>query len=93
MNEPPLTAGERTVSPDVRDDLRQRREPFTKIMSTVARIQPGCPMHDSIAEGVKNILLSLDGVNDVEVQLVWDPPWHPSMMPEPGRQLTGVKPY
>lgn len=51
----------------------------------------GCPMHDSIAEGVKNILLTLDGVTDVEVEVVWDPPWHPSMMTETGRAMTGVR--
>ncbi len=52
---------------------------------------PGCPMHDSIAEGVKNILLSLEGVAEVDVQVVWDPPWKPSMMTETGRRLTGVQ--
>lgn len=57
---------------------------------TMTLTTPGCPMHDSIAEGVKNILLSLDGVNDVNVEIVWDPPWHPSMMTETGRAMTGV---
>ena len=52
---------------------------------------PGCPMHDSIAEGVKNILLTLEGVRDVIVDIVWDPPWHPSMMTETARTLTGVR--
>ncbi len=56
-----------------------------KLTVTMTLTTPGCPMHDSIAEGVKNILLTLDGVNDVEVEVVWDPPWHPSMMSEQGR--------
>lgn len=51
---------------------------------------PGCPMHTSIAEGVRNILLTLDGVSNVEVEIVWDPPWHPSMMTDAGRAMTGV---
>jgi metal-sulfur cluster biosynthetic enzyme len=41
---------------------------------------PGCPMHESICWGVKCALLNLPGVDDAEVELVWDPPWHPSMM-------------
>ena len=41
---------------------------------------PGCPMHESICQGVKRALLSGEGVEDAEVELVWDPPWHPSMM-------------
>jgi metal-sulfur cluster biosynthetic enzyme len=45
----------------------------------------GCPMHDSIIGGVRLVLLNLDGVDDVEVETVWDPPWSPAMM-EPGAQ-------
>ena len=29
-------------------------------------------------------LLNLGGVEDAEVELVWDPPWHPSMMTDGG---------
>jgi metal-sulfur cluster biosynthetic enzyme len=52
---------------------------------------PGCPMHESISWGVKEALLNLDGVEEAEVDLVWDPPWHPSMMTELGRAATGVR--
>jgi metal-sulfur cluster biosynthetic enzyme len=41
---------------------------------------PGCPMHDSISWGVKNALMNLEGVADAEVEIVWDPPWDPSLM-------------
>jgi metal-sulfur cluster biosynthetic enzyme len=51
----------------------------------------GCPMHESICWGVKEALLNLDGVEEVEVELVWDPPWHPTMMTEVGRAATGVR--
>ena len=40
----------------------------------------GCPMHDSIVSGVKLVLLNLDEVEDVHVEVVWDPPWSPAMM-------------
>ena len=62
-----------------------------KLSVTMTLTTPGCPMHDSIAEGVKNILQTLEGVADVDVQVVWDPPWHPSMMTETGRAMTGVR--
>jgi metal-sulfur cluster biosynthetic enzyme len=62
-----------------------------KMTVTMTLTMPGCPMHDTIAEGVKNILLTLDGITDVEVQVVWDPPWHPAMMTETGRALAGVR--
>jgi metal-sulfur cluster biosynthetic enzyme len=51
----------------------------------------GCPMHESIAWGVKNALLNLEGVEEVEVEVVWDPPWNPSMMSEHGRECVGMR--
>lgn len=49
----------------------------------------GCPMHESLARGVQMALLNLDGIEEVEVDIVWDPPWHPSMMSEIGRKYVG----
>jgi len=54
---------------------------------------PGCPMHDSIRFGAEAALLGLEGVERAEVEVVWDPPWHPSMMTEFGRAATGVGSY
>lgn len=51
-----------------------------KVSVTMTLTTPGCPMHESICWGVKCALLNLEGVDDAEVELVWDPPWHPSMM-------------
>ncbi|HYG33977.1 MAG TPA: metal-sulfur cluster assembly factor [Clostridia bacterium] len=50
----------------------------------------GCPMHESIAWGVKMALLNLEGVEDAEVEVVWDPPWHPAMMTDDGRARMGI---
>ena len=58
---------------------------------TMTLTTPGCPMHESISWGVKNALTGLEGVKDVEVHIVWDPPWNPSMMTEAGREFTGVR--
>lgn len=40
----------------------------------------GCPMHDAIVNGVRLVLMNLNAVDDVEVELVWDPLWSPAMM-------------
>lgn len=50
----------------------------------------GCPMHESIAFGVQNALLELPEVEEVEVELVWDPPWSPARMTQEGRELLGI---
>lgn len=50
----------------------------------------GCPMHESMVHGVKFALMKLEQVQNVEVELVWDPPWSPAMMTPEGRELLGV---
>lgn len=51
---------------------------------------PGCPMHESLCQGVQNALISRPDVDEARVELVWDPPWQPSMMTDAGRAATGV---
>ena len=62
-----------------------------KVRVAMTLTTPGCPMHESISGGVKNALLNIEGITEVEVDIVWDPPWHPSMMTEVARQMTGVR--
>ena len=61
-----------------------------KIAVVMTLTTPGCPMHESIRWGAQNALLNLPGVEAAEVEVVWDPPWHPSMMTEFGRTATGA---
>ncbi len=61
-----------------------------KVRVVMTLTTPGCPMHESICQGVKNALLNLDAVDDAEVELVWEPAWEPSMMSASGRATTGV---
>ena len=62
----------------------------SKVTVTMTLTTPGCPMHESIAWGVECALLDLEGVEQVGVQVVWDPPWTPACMSEYGRERTGV---
>ena len=61
-----------------------------KVTIQMTLTTPGCPMSDSLAWGVKMALLNLDNVKEADVQIVWDPPWHPSMMSEFGRAHVGM---
>ena len=53
----------------------------------------GCPMHESIRWGAQTALLNVEGIAEADVEIVWDPPWHPSMMTDFGRAATGVGSY
>jgi probable FeS assembly SUF system protein SufT len=51
---------------------------------------PGCGMGPMLAQDVQNRVLGLDGVDDVAVELVWDPPWNQSMMTEAAKLQLGL---
>jgi probable FeS assembly SUF system protein SufT len=51
---------------------------------------PGCGMGPMLAQDVQNKVLSLEGVDDVAVELVWDPPWNQSMMTEEAKLQLGL---
>jgi metal-sulfur cluster biosynthetic enzyme len=56
---------------------------------TMTLTTPGCPMHESLGEGVGYALEGIPGVMGGEIRLVWEPPWEPSRMTEDGRKLLG----
>jgi len=51
---------------------------------------PGCGMGPVLAQDVQSRLLSLEGVDDVNVELVWDPPWNQGMMTEAAKLQLGL---
>jgi probable FeS assembly SUF system protein SufT len=52
---------------------------------------PGCGMGGVIAGDAQEKLLALPGVADAVVQVVWDPPWHQSMITAEGRRVLGLE--
>lgn len=64
----------------------------SRVLVRMTLTTPGCPMHELIANGVQMVLLNLEGVDEAEVELVWDPPWHPDMMTDVGRARVGMVP-
>ena len=51
---------------------------------------PGCGMGDVLAEEAGNRALAVPGVAEVEVQLVWDPPWDLSRLSDAARLQLGL---
>jgi probable FeS assembly SUF system protein SufT len=51
---------------------------------------PGCGMGPVLQQDVQNKLLGLDAVDDVSVELVWDPPWNQSMLSEAAKLQLGL---
>lgn len=51
---------------------------------------PGCGMGPVLAQDVQNKLISLDPIEEANVELVWDPPWNQGMMTEAARLQLGL---
>ena len=41
---------------------------------------PNCPVAESLPKEVKEGAMQVDGIDEVDLQLVWDPPWNKDMM-------------
>ena len=51
---------------------------------------PGCGMGPYIAQNAEWRIDEIDGVEDVEVDMVFDPPWSPELITEEGKKLLGL---
>lgn len=51
---------------------------------------PGCGMGHVIAGDAQQKILGIPGVGDASVEIVWDPPWHQSMITAEGRKILGL---
>ena len=61
-----------------------------KVKVEMTLTAPGCGMGPAIAHDAQSKILTIDGVDEAEVQLVWDPPWNQSMISEAGRMKLGM---
>ena len=52
---------------------------------------PGCPMAANISENVRQRLLQVDGIDDVVINVVWDPPWTSDRMSEEAKKSLGFQ--
>jgi metal-sulfur cluster biosynthetic enzyme len=50
---------------------------------------PGCPYGPYLLHQVKETVVSLKGVKDAQIEVVWDPPWGPEKMSEEVRLELG----
>ena len=51
---------------------------------------PMCPVAEILPLEIETRTREIDGVRDVEIDLVWDPPWDPEMMSEAARLELGM---
>jgi len=49
----------------------------------------GCPAGPLIQQNIEEVVRSLPGVEDVETELTWDPPWTPEKMSDDAKFILG----
>jgi metal-sulfur cluster biosynthetic enzyme len=60
-----------------------------KVAVKMTTTASGCPVGDYIVKQAKRAIGRLEGVKEVDVELVYDPPWQESMISEEGRRMLG----
>lgn len=66
---------------DINDDI---------VDITMTLTSPGCPAAPQLLNGSQTVVQQLDGVEEVNVNVVWTPPWDPEMMSEEAKDELGI---
>ena len=53
-----------------------------KVLIEMTLTSPNCPVAESLPNSVKDNILKIDGIDEVDLKLVWDPPWTKDKMSE-----------
>ena len=61
-------------------EIKIEKDNNVKVKMTLTT--PNCPVAESLPKEVKDSIMEVKEVNDVDLELVWDPPWDKSMMSE-----------
>jgi FeS assembly SUF system protein len=61
-----------------------------KVLLEMTLTSPHCPVAETLPGEVEHKVASVPGVKGCEVQIVWEPPWNPSMMTEEAQLELGM---
>ncbi|MCK6418444.1 MAG: iron-sulfur cluster assembly protein [Alphaproteobacteria bacterium] len=63
-------------------EIKDRPDGQADVDVKMTLTSPGCPVAQEMPSWVQGAVLPLEGVNDVDVEIVWEPTWNPGMMAE-----------
>ena len=61
-------------------DIKVKDKNTAKIKMTLT--SPNCPVAESLPKEVKDGIMQVEGIDNVDLDLVWDPPWNKDRMSE-----------
>jgi metal-sulfur cluster biosynthetic enzyme len=66
-------------------DVQGRRVKVTHSLTSM-----GCPAGPMIQEDINRVAREVPGVEDVDIELTWDPPWTPERMSDDAKFILGI---
>ena len=69
-------------------DIKVENKNTAKVKMTLT--SPNCPVAESLPKEVKDGIMQVEGIDKVDLDLVWDPPWDQSMISEAARLEMGL---
>lgn len=68
----------------------EREEDGVNVLVKMTLTAPGCGMGPTIAADAQSRIMTVEGVKDARVELVWDPPWNQDMISLEGKMKLGM---
>jgi len=65
-------------------------DPENNVAVKMTLTAPGCPVAGEMPDQVRDAVAMVDGLGDVDVELVWEPTWHPGLMAETAKLQLGM---
>lgn len=62
----------------------------TKLKLTMTLTTMGCPLFGVLENDIRGKLTAIKGIDDVDIKLVFDPPWSMDRMTEKGKAMIGI---
>src|SRR5438132_14363500 len=62
--------------------------PRVKVIHSLTSM--GCPAGPMIQEDITRVAREVPGVEDVDIELIWDPPWSPERMSDDAKFILGI---
>lgn len=66
-------------------DIKIENKPTESVVVSMTMTSPTCPMSEEIMHSARIAITEHTGISNVEIELVWDPPWDISRMSETAR--------
>ena len=73
-------------------DMTTTKNDKKDVKITMSLTTPGCTMGQHMADDIKNKVKALEKINNIEVNVTFDPPWTPEMMTNYAREKLGYDP-